>query len=111
MQLSGLRIEFFDSKGLVARVMAPECAFDQVARRAASRSHIRIVTDRGIITGDGFAWNGQNEQFQIFENVRVVLDPNTPELEKSLGAPAGAASPAPAAVPSASESAPKESAP
>ena len=32
------------------------------------------MTGLGVVTGDGFAWNGQNAQFQIFNNAKVVLD-------------------------------------
>jgi len=99
MQLSGLRIEFFDRGKLSARVRAPECALDQLAKRAASRSHIRIVTDKGVLSGDGFAWNGENEQFQIFQNVRVVIDTSDPAIAQQLGGPA----PADAEVPVAAE--------
>ena len=91
MQLAGLRIEFYDKGELTARVFAPECALDQVGKKAASRSHIRIITDKGVLTGDGFAWNGENEQFQIFQNVRVVIDASDPGIAAQLGAPAEAA--------------------
>lgn len=93
MQLAGLRIEFYDKGELTARVFAPECALDQVGKKAASRSHIRIITDKGVLTGDGFAWNGENEQFQIFQNVRVVIDASDPGIAAQLGAPAEAATP------------------
>ena len=93
MQLAGLRIEFYDKGELTARVFAPECALDQVGKKAASRSHIRIITDKGVLTGDGFAWNGENEQFQIFQNVRVVIDASDPGIAAQLGAPAEATTP------------------
>ena len=44
------------------------------AKRAASKEHIRVVTEKAVLTGDGFAWNGENEQFQIFKNAKVTLD-------------------------------------
>ncbi len=103
MQLSGLRIEFFDQGRLAARVRAPECALDQLAKRAASRSHIRIVTDKGVLSGDGFAWNGENEQFQIFQNVRVVLDATDPDLARQLGGTVPDVGGAPAPEPPAKE--------
>ena len=86
LQLTGLKIEFFNHGVLSARATADECALDQANKRAASRSHIRIVTDKGIRSGDGFAWNGENEQFQIFENVRVVIDSSSDDLAKRLAA-------------------------
>jgi hypothetical protein len=77
IQLTGLRIEFFRKGEVTARVFSPECAYDPNRKRAASKEHIRIVTDQAVLTGDGFAWNGENEQFQIFKNARVVLDSQT----------------------------------
>jgi hypothetical protein len=88
LQLTGLKIEFFNHGVLSARATADECALDQANKRAASRTHIRIVTDKGILSGDGFAWNGENEQFQIFENVRVVIDSSAEgDYAKRLAAP------------------------
>lgn len=92
LQLTGLKIEFFNHGVLSARATADECALDQANKRAASRTHIRIVTDKGILSGDGFAWNGENEQFQIFENVRVVIDSSSDDLAKRLAASADASS-------------------
>lgn len=92
LQLTGLKIEFFNHGVLSARATADECALDQANKRAASRTHIRIVTDKGILSGDGFAWNGENEQFQIFENVRVVIDSSSDDLAKRLAASSAAPS-------------------
>lgn len=74
IQLSGLKIEIFNKGSVAARVYSPECAYAPSRKMAASKDHIRIVTERGIVTGDGFAWNGENAQFQIFKNAKVVLD-------------------------------------
>ncbi len=74
IQLAGLKMELFNKGEVSARVYSPECAYAPGRHRAASKEHIRIVTAQGVLTGDGFAWNGENEQFQIFKNARVVLD-------------------------------------
>lgn len=73
LQLGNPQIELYNHGAVSVRIQAPECAFDQARKRAASREHIRIVTDKAVLTGDGFAWNGENEQFQIFSNVRVTI--------------------------------------
>ncbi len=73
LQLVNPQIELYNHGVVSVRIEAPECAFDQARKRAASREHIRIVTDKAVLTGDGFAWNGENEQFQIFSNVRVSI--------------------------------------
>jgi hypothetical protein len=94
IQLTGLKIEIF-SRGLVtARIYSPACAYDPDRKRAASKEHIRIVTGKGVVTGEGFAWNGENQQFQIFKNARVTLEG---QVNESLVAPkpAHAAEPTP----------------
>ncbi len=92
IQLTGLKIEIFHKGEVTARVFSPTCAYDPNRKRAASKDHIRVVTEKAVLTGDGFAWNGENEQFQIFKNAKVVLD-------GSLDADALAPEAASAAVP------------
>ncbi len=73
IQLTGLKIEIFRRGEVTARIYSPACAYDPNRKRAASKEHIRIVTEKAVLTGDGFAWNGENEQFQIFQNAKVML--------------------------------------
>lgn len=94
IQLTGLKIEIFRDGDVTARVFSPECAYDPNRKRAASKAHIRIVTEKAVLTGDGFAWNGENEQFQIFKNAKVVLDG---QMESELMAPGPEAAAEPAA--------------
>lgn len=84
IQLTGLKIEIFSRGAVAARVFSPECAYAPTQKKAASKDHIRIVTDLGIVSGDGFAWNGENAQFQIFRNAKVVLDAG---LDTAIAAP------------------------
>ena len=93
-QLTGLKIEVFRRGEVTARIVSPDCAYDPERKRAASKAHIRIVTDKAVLTGEGFAWNGENQQFQIFKNARVVLDGR---MDTDVLAPKPAAAPAPAA--------------
>lgn len=88
IQLTGLKIEVFREGEVMARIFSPMCAYDPNRKRAASKDHIRIVTEKAVLTGDGFAWNGENEQFQIFKNARVTLDG---QMDMSLVAPQPAA--------------------
>lgn len=94
IQLTGLKIEIFREGVVRARINSPACAYDPNRKRAASKDHIRIVTEKAVLTGDGFAWNGENQQFQIFMNAKVVLDG---QLDQSLVAPRPASPPGPAA--------------
>ena len=73
---------------MTARIVSPDCAYDPNRKRAASKDHIRIVVEKGVLTGDGFAWNGENQQFQIFQNAKVTLDG---QMDMSLVAPKPAA--------------------
>ena len=84
IQLTGLKIEVFRHGEVSARIASPACAYDPNRKRAASKEHIRIVTEKAVLTGDGFAWNGQNQQFQIFKNAKVTLDSR---LDMNLAAP------------------------
>jgi hypothetical protein len=84
IQLTGLKIEIFRQGEVTARITSPECAYDPNRKRAASKDHVRIVTEKAVLTGDGFAWNGENEQFQIFKNAKVTLDG---QMDSSLVAP------------------------
>ena len=93
IQLTGLRIEIFRRGEVTARIVSPDCAYDPERKRAASKQHIRVVTEKAVLTGDGFAWNGETEQFQIFQNAKVTLDGQMDT--KSLVAPKPAAASAP----------------
>jgi hypothetical protein len=88
IQLTGLKIEIFRNGEVTARIYSPDCAYDQERKRAASKDHIRIVTEKAVLSGDGFAWNGENEQFQIFKNAKVTLDG---QMDKALVEPKPAA--------------------
>jgi len=92
IQLTGLKIEIYNNGQVSARVYSPLCAYDQKRKRAASKQHVRIVTEKAVLTGDGFAWNGENEQFQIFKNAKLTL---AGQADKNLVAPR----PAPPAEP------------
>jgi hypothetical protein len=84
IQLTELKIEVFRRGEVTARIYSPLCAYDPNRKRAASKDHIRIVTEKAVLVGDGFAWNGENEQFQIFKNAKVTLDG---QMDTSLVAP------------------------
>ena len=101
IQLTGLKIEIFRKGEVTARIYSSLCAYDPKRKRAASKQHIRVVTEKAVLTGDGFAWNGETEQFQIFQNAKVVLDGQMDK--KSLLAPQNAAGAAPAGKPASEE--------
>ena len=95
--LTGLKIEMFRKGEVTARIYSPECAYDPNRKLAASTNHIRIVVQKAVLTGDGFKWNGTNEQFRIDQNVRVTLDADldadvlAPKPDAGAGTPPAAA--------------------
>ena len=97
IQLTGLKIEIFRKGEVTARIYSSLCAYDPKRKRAASKQHIRVVTEKAVLTGDGFAWNGETEQFQIFQNAKVTLDGQMDA--QRLVAPKPAAGTPPAAEP------------
>ncbi len=101
IQLTGLKIEIFRKGEVTARVYSSLCAYDPKRKRAASKQHIRVVTEKAVLTGDGFAWNGETQQFQIFENAKVTLDGQMDT--QGLVAPGPAPEAPPAAEPDAKE--------
>ncbi len=99
IQLTGLKIEIFRKGEVMARVYSSVCAYDPARKRAASKQHIRVVTEKAVLTGDGFAWNGETEQFQIFQNAKVTLDGQMDTKSLVSPKPAAGAKPAPEPAP------------
>ena len=95
IQLTGLKIELFRKGEVTARIYSSLCAYDPERKRAASKQHIRVVTEKAVLTGDGFAWNGETEQFQIFQNAKVTLDGQMDTKSLVSPKPAAGAKPAP----------------
>ena len=91
IQLTGLKIELFRAGAVNARIYSPTCVYDPARKRAASKDPVRIVTEKAVLTGDGFAWNGENQQFQIFQNAKLTVDG---QVDKNLIMPQPAAVPA-----------------
>ena len=99
IQLTGLKIELFRKGEVTARIYSSLCAYDPQRKRAASPQHIRVVTEKAVLTGDGFAWNGETEQFQIFQNAKVTLDGQMDTKSLVSPKPAAGAKPAPEPAP------------
>ena len=91
IQLTGLKIELFRAGVVNARIYSPTCVYDPNRKRAASKDPVRIVTEKAVLTGDGFAWNGENQQFQIFQNAKLTVDG---QVDKRLIMPQPAEAPA-----------------
>ncbi|MBQ7252205.1 MAG: hypothetical protein IJS32_06365 [Kiritimatiellae bacterium] len=89
LEVTGLELSLYEEGTLRLVATSPRCVYDQGKQRAASREPLRVVTDTAVLTGDGFAWNGEAEQFQIFDHARLVVDTAAYDAEDALGFPAG----------------------
>lgn len=73
IEITQLKIDFY-SKGVVAMtVTAPYCAYHQKEGMAKSDSEVRIARENMVVTGVGFAYNGDDETFEILSQAKVVL--------------------------------------
>ncbi len=73
IEIGGLTMEVYRDGEVDMRVTAPECRFDQRGQRAGSVGEIRIVRENLVVTGTGYRWEGREETFTIYTNVRVVV--------------------------------------
>jgi len=89
LEVTGLELSLYEEGELALVATSPRCVYDQGKQRAASREPLRVVTDTAILTGDGFAWNGEAEQFQIFDHARLVIDTAAYDAGDALGLPGG----------------------
>jgi hypothetical protein len=89
LEVTGLELSLYEEGSLQLVATSPRCVYDQGKHRAASREPLRVVTDTAVLTGNGFAWNGEAEQFQIFDHARLVIDTTAYDAEDALGFPAG----------------------
>lgn len=83
VDITNMRIEFFDDDRRVEmRVHAETCLYDRVTRNAESDTRVRIARENMIITGEGFTWNAEEGQFDIYEDAKVVLKGALRSVEK-----------------------------
>jgi hypothetical protein len=73
IEITQLKIDFYSDGKVNMTVTAPQCAYKQKEGIAESAADVRITREDMVVTGKGFAWNGRDEQFQIFKEVKVVL--------------------------------------
>ena len=73
IQITNLRMTFYEEGKMVMRVATPLCLFDRVKRTAASTSEVCVTRAEIMITGRGFNWNEKDGLIRINDDVRVVL--------------------------------------
>ena len=73
IDITTLKIEFFDEGLLRATLTAPQCLYWRESKKAESKSDVKIVSDEIEITGNTFTWDGVQLRFTIYKNAKVIL--------------------------------------
>jgi hypothetical protein len=73
IEITQLKIDFYDEGEVVMTVTAPRCRYDQKKGNAQSDSDLRITRKNMVVTGKGFSWSGRSERFEIYREAKVVL--------------------------------------
>jgi hypothetical protein len=73
IEITQLKIVFYSDGKVDMTVTSPKCTYKQKEGTAESEAEVRIARDNMVVTGRGFAWNGRDEKFQIFNEAKVVL--------------------------------------
>jgi hypothetical protein len=73
IEITQLKIDFYSDGKVDMTVSSPKCTYKQKEGMAESEAEVRIARDNMVVTGRGFAWNGRDEKFQIFNEAKVVL--------------------------------------
>ena len=82
VEITGLKIEFYEGTQVNVRVTAPLCVFDRVRNVAQSDGPVRIARDNMVITGTGFQFDKKDERFKIRSKAKVVLKGGRREMNK-----------------------------
>ncbi|MCX6997580.1 MAG: LPS export ABC transporter periplasmic protein LptC [Kiritimatiellaeota bacterium] len=82
IEITGLKIEFYEGTQVNLRVTAPLCLFDRARNTAQSEGPVRITRDNMVITGTGFQFNKQDDRFKILSQAKVVLKETQRGLSK-----------------------------
>ncbi len=73
IQIKNLKLIFYNKGKPVVQVTTPWCLFDRVKRTAVSKSEVCIARKEIVLTGRGFEWKLDGEQFKIHNDVKMVL--------------------------------------
>lgn len=73
IEITQLKIDFYSEGKVEMTVTAPKCTYKQKEGKAESDTDVRITREDMVVTGNGFAWNGRDEKFEIFKDAKVVL--------------------------------------
>jgi len=88
----GVVIRFFRPDGAVESVIeADSCVSDRGARTAESGAAVRLTRPGLVVTGVGFRWNADAEQFHIRSAARLEFNRAALEAERAKRPGTGAA--------------------
>lgn len=76
MEVQNLRVETYSSNRVSMVFTTPTCTVDQVKKRGATASPVKLERPDMIVTGVGGTWNDSKKLITINSNVRVVLTGN-----------------------------------
>lgn len=84
IQITNLRMTFYEESKMVMHISTPLCFFDRVKQTAVSTSEVCVTRAEIIITGRGFDWSEKDGLIHINNNARVILQKT--EQKSYLGA-------------------------
>ena len=84
IEITGLKVEFYEGTQVNMRVTAPLCIFDRTRNSAQSEGPVRIARDTMVVTGTGFLFNNKDERFKILKDVKVVLKGGRRKLNQGM---------------------------
>lgn len=73
IQITNLKMTFYEQGKVMMQVSTPQCLFDRVNRSAVSTSDVCVARKEIELTGRGFTWDAQDGRMKILSNTRVVM--------------------------------------
>jgi len=74
VEITGLRIEFYEAGEVVMEVASPGCLFNRDTRQAVSTGEVTAVMEEVRIRGRGFELDGKTERVKILNDARVDIN-------------------------------------
>jgi len=84
VEITGLKVEFYEGTQVNMRVTAPVCIFNRAQNTAQSDGPVRITRDKMVVTGTGFEFNNKDERFVIHKDAKVVLMGARKDLKQGM---------------------------
>lgn len=82
VEITNLKIEFYDGDEIKAEVTSPKCIYNQDKEVATSESTVRLSRENMVVTGKGFAYSRGSQLFKIYSEAKVVIK----DVQRHVGA-------------------------